>query len=371
MLDELLLGGIAAVSLTAHLGSNALAILRPFLVTRRGSETTFRPHVTLIRPVKGVDPYDRVTLASSFEQDYPSYDIVFCVEHAEDPACGLVEALIAAHPEVPAQLLVGESRISANPKLNNVEKGCDAARGDWFVMADANLMLGPDYLATLADSWGEGTGLVSGPPLGAVPANFWGAVECAFLNTNQARWQLAADVLGLGFAQGKTLFWNRRILNAGGGLTALGHDTAEDVGSTKLVRGQGLRVRLPQRLSLHPVGRRTAKSVWDRQLRWSIIRREGFPVIFAAEALQGPVAGLLALLLLALLGGPAVLPLLYLTLWYGAEILFTRVYGLPFAPRDLAAMMLRDGMLAALWGASLFRRGFDWRGNAMAAEPVR
>ncbi|WP_460275382.1 glycosyltransferase [Celeribacter sp. ULVN23_4] len=369
MMSELLLSAVATLSLSAHLGSAGLASARPWLQKSRTSTPPFRPHLVLIRPVKGLDPYDRLTLGSSFIQDYPDYEILFCAEHADDPACDAIRDMIADHPEVPAQLLVGESSLSANPKLNNVEKGVMAASGDWFVLADSNLFLDPDYLAMLADTWGEDVGLVSGPPFGAMPCNFWGAVECAFLNTNQGRWQLAADVLGIGFAQGKTLFWNRKILNAGGGLAALGRDTAEDVGSTKLVRQQGLRVRLPARLSRQPVSKRTAKAVWDRQLRWSIIRRDGFPALFGLEILQGPLVGLLCLLALALAGHiSAALPLIYLALWYGAEALFARVYELPLNLRDLAAMMMRDVMLPALWVLSLFRRKFEWRGNRMMAE---
>ncbi|MDK3018422.1 ceramide glucosyltransferase [Pseudodonghicola sp. IC7] len=366
-----LLGGCAALSLGAHLGSNALAIGRPWLRRRRSDAPAFRPHLTLIRPVKGLDPHDCETLASSFTQDYPDYEVLFCAETATDPACAAIREMIAAHPGVPARLLIGDSRLSANPKLNNVEKGVAAARGDWFVLTDANLMLAPDYLSTLADSWGVDTGLVSGPPLGTAAEGLWGAVECAFLNGTQARWQLAADALGLGFAQGKTLFWNRRVLRAGGGLAALGRDTAEDVGATKLVRAQGLRVRLPLRLSGHPVGRRRVRAVWDRQLRWSIIRRDGFPGLFALEPLQGPLPGLLALIALALAGAvPGLLPLAYVALWYGAELLFSRAYDLPVGPRDLAAMALRDAMQPALWIAGLLRQSFDWRGHAMTAEPA-
>ena len=46
---------------------------------------------------------------------------------ARDPTCPLVARLIAEHPAVPARLLIGDERISANPKLNNVLKGWRAA----------------------------------------------------------------------------------------------------------------------------------------------------------------------------------------------------------------------------------------------------
>ena len=54
------------------------------------------------------------------------------------------------------------------------------------------------------------------------PENFAAEIECAFLNTYQARWQYSAEALGFGFAQGKTMLWRRDILETGGGIEALG-----------------------------------------------------------------------------------------------------------------------------------------------------
>src|SRR5215472_14104252 len=85
--------------------------------------------VTIVRPVCGVDNFARETLGSSFGLDYPDYEIIFCVAHGDDPVVTLVRELIAAHPEQRARLLIGDDRVGPNPKLNNVVKGFDAARG--------------------------------------------------------------------------------------------------------------------------------------------------------------------------------------------------------------------------------------------------
>lgn len=360
----------AGVPLAAHIGSAALAATR---ARRRGPApgAPFRPFISLLRPVKGLDAFDLETLESAFAQDYPHYEVIFCAATPDDPACAPIRAMIAAHPEVPARLLVGETPVSANPKLNNLEKGVAAARADWLAMADANLLLAPGYLAGLADSWRGDTGLVSGPALGARAENLWGAVECAFLNTSQARWQYAADALDLGFAQGKTLFWSRRVLEAGGGLSGLGRNMAEDVAATKFVRAQGLKVRLPATASAQPVGRRSFGAVWQRQLRWSRVRRDGFPGLFAAEIAQGPALGFASLLVFAALGvAPLWMAAAFLALWYGAEAALARALGLRLGPRDGAAMVLRDALQPALWVATFARRGFDWRGNEVAAAPA-
>jgi len=284
---------VLAVLLAAHLVSIALVWARYAPMPR--APRANQPFVSLLRPVCGLDQFDRETLASSFNQDYPDHEVLFCVASPGDPAVAFLEALIAAYPDAKAQVLVGDTVISGNPKLNNLVKGYAATQAEWVIMTDANLLLPQDYLARVMAEWRNDTGLVSAPAAGSRPGNLWGAVECAVLNTSHARWQLAADSLGFGFAQGKTLAWSRSVLEAGGGLPALGDDLAEDVAATKLVRRQGLKVRLPQQLWEQPIGARNARAVWDRHQRWAKIRRAGFPAIYMGEILNGPLVPLLAL----------------------------------------------------------------------------
>ncbi len=353
----------AAGTTALHLGSVALVLNR--LRRARPPMQTGTPFITLLRPACGLDPFDAETLGSSFTQDYPSYEVVFCVARADDPVVVLLQGLIARHPNVPARLLVGDDRPTANPKLNNLQKGWSSRTGRWVAMADSNLILPPDYLRSLVTAWGEQTGLVSSPPVGIRPDGLAAAVECAFLNGNQARLQLAADSLGFGFAQGKTLFWQRDMLDAAGGLAALSHDLAEDAAATKLVRGLGRKVTLTPRPFAQPVGKRRFADVWGRQLRWSRVRRDGFPVMFLAEPLNSPLLPVLAAAG-AFGAGPAAA---LLALWYLAEALMLRRAGWPCGWRDLVAMPLRDAMMLPLWIATFASRGITWRGTAM--EPPR
>lgn len=353
---------LAAALLVLHLAS-VVACLRRLRPAPLPSAAGL-PHVTLLRPVCGLDPFDAETLASSFIQDYPSLDVIFCAARDSDPAVPLVRALIAAHPEVQARLLVGEARVTANPKLNNLWQGWNATESDWVCMADSNLLLPPDYLTQVVGTWAPGVGLVSSPPVGIRPSGWGGHLECAVLNSNQARLQLASDELGKGFAQGKTMLVNRPILNRAGGFEALGRFMAEDATATHLIRALGLRVALTRRPFAQPIGRRSLRQVWDRQLRWSRVRRDGFPLLFLAEALNGPFAP--ALLALAAGIAPTVIAGA-LALWYLAELALLRAARWPASWRDIAALPLRDVMLPALWLATFARRGFEWRGTAMTA----
>jgi hypothetical protein len=59
------------------------------------------PGVSVVRPLCGLDNFCEETLQSSFELDYPSYEIIFCVARATDAAVPLVQPrLIPRSPPV-------------------------------------------------------------------------------------------------------------------------------------------------------------------------------------------------------------------------------------------------------------------------------
>ena len=330
-----------------------------------------RPGVSVLRPVCGLENHLEETLATTFGADYPMFEILFCVASPGDPVIPLVNRLIEAHPHVAAQLLIGDESISGNPKLNNLVKGWHAAQYPMILMADSNVLLPPDYLTRLLDQWTPNTGLVSSPPIGTQPEGFWARLECAFLNTFQARWQLASARLGNGFAQGKMLFWRKELLEQAGGIAILGVEMAEDVASTKVVRAAGLQVRLPARFFAQPIGPRHFAAIWSRQVRWARVRRLGFILYFLPELLAGAALPLLAVLALVATGhvGFWTLPA-FLILWYGAEYLLADVGEWPRDPADIAAWVLRDALLAPLWWASWAGSSFEWRGTVMKADEV-
>ena len=191
-------------------------------------------------------------------------------------------------------------------------------------MADSNVLMPRDYVRRLLSAWGPGTGLVCSPPIGCAPKGAWAELECAFLNTYQARWQCFADSIGMGFAQGKTMLWRREVLERGGGIRVLAGEAAEDAAATKLVSKQGLRVRIVNRPFEQPLGYRTALEVWRRQLRWARLRRDTFKLFFLIEIFAGAIPPLLACAAVtATMDWPVVSILAALAIaWYLAEAIW-------------------------------------------------
>jgi ceramide glucosyltransferase len=361
---------ICGLAVAIQLASIAIAIGRCRMPRRALAPPDNAPPISIIRPVCGIDNFVETTLRSTFLLDYPRYEILFCVASARDPVVAVVQRLIEAHPHVAATVLIGDERISANPKLNNVLKGWRAAAHDLIVMTDSNVLLPRDYLQRLLATWRPDTGVVSAPPVGSHPVGLWAELECAFLNTYQARWQYVADTIGLGFAQGKTLFYRRADIEAAGGLRMLAAEAAEDAASTKIMRATGRRVRLVDAPFQQPLGERQRHDVWNRQVRWARLRRDSFPAFYCLEVGSGALLPLFAALFVAAATGYSVFAaaITLLVVWYGAEMLLVAAAGWHLGLLYPLHAMLRDALLPVLWFEGWREAGFVWRGNAMSVD---
>jgi ceramide glucosyltransferase len=355
-----------------QIASIAIAIVRLRRKTPHNRSDEYPP-VSLVRPLCGIDNYAAETLRSTFELDYQCYEILFCVARVNDPVIPLVKSLMIGHPAVAVRLLIGDDHLSPNPKLNNVVKGWRAALHPWIIIADSNVLMPRDYIQGLFASWRSDAGLVASPPIGSHPQGFWAEIECAFLNTYQARWQYIVDSFGKGFAQGKTMLWRRDDLERAGGIEALGREAAEDAAATKIVRGAGRKVRLVDRPVAQPLGRRRTGEVWNRQLRWARLRRASFFLYFALEIFSGGVLPTIAVAFLAdQFEWPAALSAVaYAAFWYGGEMLLAAA-----ADWDVPLLyplygVTRDLMLPVLFVAALEGNDFVWRGNEMQVERMQ
>jgi len=357
-----------AGALTAtNLVSQAIALWRLRKPLERSALLDLLPAVTIVRPVRGIEAFSRETAISGLELDYPSYSTIFCVADAGDPIIPMIEELIAQYGTDKVRLIVGDVAVSANPKLNNCVRGWEEATTDWVILADSNVLMPKDYIQRMLAAWRLDSGLVCSTPAGSRPFCFGAEVECAFLNPFQARWQYAAEAVGLGFAQGKSMLWNKPFLDANGGIAALGAEIAEDAAATKLVRGAGRHVHLVGRPFEQPLGARRLRDVVQRQFRWARLRRVTFLPFFLPEILSGPLLAVIAAAFAAPVFGlsPLLGALLVLLPWYAGEIALSAAVGWFINWRTPLALLVRDIAFPGVWLYAFIGGEVSWRGNAM------
>jgi len=73
------------------------------------SPTSSAPGVSILRPLKGLDPNLYTNLESTFRQNYANFEIIFSVADAKDQAISVVQELLHLYPDVKAQIVIGRS----------------------------------------------------------------------------------------------------------------------------------------------------------------------------------------------------------------------------------------------------------------------
>ena len=191
---------------------------------------------------------------------------------------------------------------AVSPKLNKLAAPLDAARHDFVFTKDSNITLDPDTMAAFMQNFSQGVGLVCAVPVAVRPESFAGRIE-AFLINGHARLLLTASALGLGFGVGKTMLFRRSDLARAGGIEVLSDTLAEDTAISMELARQGLRTVFAHRTVAQETGARSFADIYERQLRWSVIRRKNERFTFPLEPLASPLPAAVAGALAAPLAG--------------------------------------------------------------------
>ncbi|KAJ4330743.1 Ceramide glucosyltransferase [Didymella glomerata] len=118
------------------------------------------PHITVIRPVSGLDPRLYECLASSLRQTYPKVDNVFCVASRLDPAYPILERLVHDFPNAHVRITVEEEdpllkkdrkALGPNPKIRNMSRAYREAKGELVWILDCNVWVGKGVGARFVD----------------------------------------------------------------------------------------------------------------------------------------------------------------------------------------------------------------------------
>src|ERR1700734_2974754 len=77
--------------------------------------------VSLLKPLDGAEPDLEAHIETFFDQDYPSFEILFCTRSATDLALAIARRVAARHPHVPARFLSTGERTYINAKVSSLE----------------------------------------------------------------------------------------------------------------------------------------------------------------------------------------------------------------------------------------------------------
>jgi len=330
-------------------------------------KSTFQPPISNLKPVRGLDPDAYENYASFCRQDYPDYEILFCVGDTTDPVLPVLQRLIRDFPETQIRIIIGSGRIAANDKVAKLARMVEEAAHEYLVISDSDVRVEPNYLNKLI------------APLASAEV---GAVTCFYVPTAETSWVqrlqdvgmlsdfypgilVAKQLDGVKFALGPTIATTRTRLAAFGGYAAIENQPADDLLVGRLIAEQGCEVvLLPYAISTVP-DFQSLSELFYKRLRWITVMRHmrpwghlgliftlGLPWALLAVALQPTpaIAG-------AYLGGYLIVRAALTALVGKWGLKQTGVW------KKLLWIPAWDALATLIWLASFTRRTIRWRGQ--------
>lgn len=350
----MILSWVAAVYWVVAMALLAISVVatiaQPRIAERRARRRD-KPAVSIVLPVKLIDADFERTQESAFAQDYPAFDVTASAAEPLSPAAGKMREIFARHPDVPSRLLASTARFAASPKVDNLYAPFTQAAHDVIFMKDANVLLEPDALSQHLRQLDDDVGLVCAIPYCAGLDNFAAHVEAAIINGPHARMLFLASCLGQGHGVGKIMLFRRSDFERAGGFDAISHTVGEDNALAKAMRRIGQRPVFSHRPVRQELGARSFRDVYQRQVRWSVIRRNDELLSFLAEpicqAFPAVVAGGLAA---PLLGVAPVWGLAATAVsWFALETLLSMAKGWQLSYAAPAIFVVREALMIAVW----------------------
>ena len=313
------------------------------------------------------DPDAYENFASFCKQEYPEYEIIFCVGDENDPAMPVIEQIKKDFPQSKIRVLFGSGRVAANDKVAKLARMSEEAAYEHLVISDSDVRVRPDYLsqviAPLAD-----------PQIGAVTCLYVSLGDKAFIEDLQtvgmisdfyAGLMVARQLDGVKFALGPTIATTRAKLAGFGGYAAIENRPGDDLLVGRLIAEQGFTIEISQYVVETVSDYASMHDLLQKRMRWLVVMRHMRPAgHFGLIFTQG-----LAWVLAAIAFHPtwmtaAVFLGLYLFLRF-ATLWQIGIHGLKQQSlwSKFPLVVAWDAFAFGLWAASFLRNTIRWRGG--------
>ena len=325
------------------------------------------PPASILKPVRGLDHEAYENFASFCRLDYPEYEILFCVNDADEPAVPVIERLQRDFPDRQIRLLIGAPEIGASGKVNKLCRMVQEASYELLVISDSDVRVERDYLRDVTAPFAD-------PKVGAVTVFFralsngsaGATLDAAGSSVEFAASALLAQKLeGIHFTLGATMATTKERLAAIGGFEALASHYVDDYELGRRIADQGYRVELARTPVELVYPNEGVLQFLRHQLRWKIGLRNVRPWGHAALAMT---YGLPWTLAAAFAARSALVATAYVLAYLVLRFAVYRTVGV-WGLRDAAVRRtwwlapVRDVADFAVWVASFFSNRISWRGR--------
>ncbi|HEX8871475.1 MAG TPA: bacteriohopanetetrol glucosamine biosynthesis glycosyltransferase HpnI [Candidatus Acidoferrum sp.] len=348
------------------------AAIRFFKRERSRVLPNFTPQVSILKPVRGVDFASYENFASFCVQDYPEYEILFCVNEMSDPAVPLIRKVMDDFPARSIRILSGAPQIGANKKVNNLALLSREASYELLVQSDGDVRVGPNYLREVVAPFADSSvGVVSCFYRGIAERNLGAELEAIGASSDFFAGAMVADWMeGVTFALGASVATTKSWLARIGGYEALANLLADDYEIGNRIHNAGGKVLLSRESVWTMYPAQTVHSLWEHQVRWARTVRLVRPASFFGLLFTHGLPWTLFAVAVAPAAWIAAAYLFTYALLRGVMAWTAGVWGVrdEVLRRKLYLLPLRDLLHFAVWLASFGSNRVVWGGVGYAIE---
>lgn len=366
---------VAAVLALCGTGYYALCLwsARSFRRDCRRPVPEFTPPVSILKPLRGVDPQMYESFRSHCLQAYPVYEIIFGVNEADDPAAEAVYRLAAEFPTCKIRLVLCPEILGNNRKASNLVQMLPHAVHGHILINDSDIFVPPDYLRRVMGHFERPqVGMVTSLYKGIAAATLGSKLESLGISTDFFAGVLAARQVekGIHFALGSTLAINAEALSKIGGMAPLVDYLADDFELGKRTSNAGMEVVMSDLVVETHLPPYSLRHFLDHQMRWARSTRDSRRAGYLGLALTfGLPWAIIAVLFSAgawwswIVLACASLMRLVLALVIGVGLLHDET-----VLRRLWLLPLRDLVALGVWFGSYAGHEVHWRGEVFLLE---
>ena len=271
-----------------------------FMSRRADQKPEGTPPVTILKPVRGLDPDLAENCRSFCRQDYPVYQVIFSVADPQDAAIPVLQRVLDESESDRHRLVIGPEVYGPNRKVSLLHQMLPFAAHEIVVISDSDVRVGPDYLRHIAPPFmDQGVGLVTCLYRGDSADSLAARLEAWAINATFVPSVMAAYATeGVTFAFGSTLALRKKTLEQIGGFTPFADFLADDYQMAMEARRQGYRLLLSDYPVACILGRSRFSEVFSRLVRWARTHRACRPTgYFLSGISHGTIFSFLYLLL--------------------------------------------------------------------------
>ncbi|MGH9748057.1 MAG: bacteriohopanetetrol glucosamine biosynthesis glycosyltransferase HpnI [Candidatus Acidiferrales bacterium] len=332
-----------------------------------GTASDFTPPLSILKPIYGLDREAYENYASFCRQEYPEFEILFCVSDDRDPAVPVIQKLIQDFPACSIRLLVGSEPLGASDKVNKLCRLVREAHHEIVIVTDSDVRVEPGYLRAAAAPFQD-------PAVGGVTCLYRGLTDGSFAGGLEAMGNSADFAAGvlvhhlgakINFMLGATMATTKKYLAEIGGFESLVDYFCDDYELGNRLAARGHRVEL----STFPVSivypHETLAEAFRHQVRWNLSIRYSRPAghlgLIFTQALPWAIVA-------AIVAPSAGIALAYIAAYVVLRVAMAWTVGV-WGMQDrelrskLALLPVRDAFAFLVWLASFLPQRIHWRGR--------